>query len=74
MKKLLKGHKDAGPLVQLVEHRNPFDAWRQVHQKLDPMNDQSAAQAVCAILNPKVWAVQGVTQIPLMLARWEGLQ
>ena len=38
------------------------------------MNDQSAAQAVRAILNPKVWAVQSVTQIPLMLARWEGLQ
>lgn len=27
-----------------------------------------------AIQNPKVWAFQSVSQIPLMLARWAGLQ
>ena len=38
------------------------------------MNDQAASHALRTILDPKRWAVQHVTLIPLMLARWEGLQ
>ena len=38
------------------------------------MNDQAAGHAVRTILDPRKWAVQHVTQIPSMLARWEGLQ
>ena len=74
MKKLLKEHGDARPLVKHVMDRNPFEAWRQIHAKLDPINDQAASHAVKTILNPKHWAVSHVSQIPLMLARWEGLQ
>ena len=67
MKKLLKDHKDVGTLVVHVSELNPFEAWRQV-------NDQAAGQAVRAILDPKKRAVTSITQIPAMLARWEGLQ
>ena len=74
MEKLLKDHKDVGTLVVHASKRNPFEAWRQVHQKLDPLNDQAAGQAVRAILDPKKWAVTSITQIPAMLARWEGIQ
>ena len=74
MKKLLHPHPEARVLVQYVPDKNPFEAWRQVHSKLDPMNDQAAGHAVRTNLDPRKWAVQHVTQIPSMLARWEGLQ
>ena len=61
-------------MIQYVQNRNPFEAWRQIHAKLDPMNDQAAGHAVKTILDSRKWAVRHVSQIPLMLARWEGLQ
>ena len=60
MKKLLHPHPEARVLVQYVPDKNPFEAWRQVHSKLDPMNDQAAGHAVRTILDPRKWAVQHV--------------
>ena len=74
MKKLTATHPEARVLVQYVADKNPFEAWKQIHSKLGPMNDQAAGHAVRTILDPRKWAVQHVTQIPSMLARWEGLQ
>ena len=35
-------HADARPLVVHVEGRNPWEAWRQLHEKYDPRNDTTA--------------------------------
>ena len=74
LKKLLKPHKDAGPIVSNVPKRCPFEAWRLIHTRMAPLNDQAASNAVTQILDPKKWAVTHITQIPLAITKWEGLQ
>ena len=74
MKKLLKGHDKAGPIVNHVEGRCPFEAWRLVHCRMDPINDQAAGASAKAVLDPKRWVCSHMSQISVMLARWEGLQ
>ena len=73
LKKLVT-HADARHLIQHVTGGNVYEAWRQLHNKFDPQNDAAAARTVSHIMNVQNWKCKHISEVPVMLARWEGLQ
>ena len=74
MLKKLVTHADARYLIQHVTGGNVYEAWRQLHNKLDPQNDAAAARTASHIMNVQNWKCKHISEVPVMLARWEGLQ
>ena len=73
LKKLVT-HAEAKQLVVHATDGNVFEAWRQLHARYDPQNDASATRMLNYIMKVENWKCKNIGDVPVTLARWEGLQ
>ena len=66
-------HPEAKSIVQNVNDKNPFEAWRQLFMKFDPRNDTSSQNLVDTILNKKNWQCSKLSEVAVKLGQWEAL-
>ena len=67
-------HPEARPLIVHVADRNVWEGFRQLHARFDPRNDAAADAVAQRIMSVAAWRCKTIQDIPVMLARWEGLQ
>ena len=67
-------HPEARPLIIHVADKNVWEGFRQLHARFDPRNDQAADNVAQRIMSVAAWKCKTVQDIPINLARWEGLQ
>ena len=65
---------EAKVLVVHAASRNPWEAWRQIHEKFDPRNDSSANTIMVTAMNGSKWKCKTLQEVPTMVAKWEAVQ
>ena len=73
LKKAIK-HKQARSTVLLTPNKNPYEAWRLLHQKYAPRNDARAGAIVLNIVDWKSWKCNTRKDVPTTIMAWEKLQ
>ena len=65
---------DARAIIAHVNDKNVYEAWRQLFVRYDPRNDASSNAIVTRLMNVKLWKCNKIQDIPVIVAKWEGLQ
>lgn len=67
-------HKTARQVVTLAPGKNPYEAWRVLHQRYFPNNDASAGALIEKIMEHKHWKCRTIGEVPMAIQAWEKMQ